>query len=166
MIFVAYELNLSLNMEKPHYRSQGAGEWSLIWAHDSRPIYRALTYIAVPLLGPHQPRYIGLTLYRNSNCGDKTILQLSTMGFPILIRWHFYIEMGSRPPCGIISHLGLLCVCLCISHGFLNSYNLLLTRLHHWLQPRTINCLPRLQRLKQKIKDCLSSLRWYRIIST
>ena len=63
MIFVAYELNLPLNMEKPHYGSQPAGEWSLIWAHDSRPIYRALTYIAVPLLGPHQPRYIGLTLY-------------------------------------------------------------------------------------------------------
>ena len=63
MIFIAYELNLPLNMEKPHYRSQRAGEWSLIWAHDSRPIYHALTYIAVPLLGPHQPRYIGLTLY-------------------------------------------------------------------------------------------------------
>ena len=63
MIFVAYELNLPLNMEKPHYRSQSAGEWSLIWAHDSRRIYRSLTYIAVPLLGPHQPRYIGLTLY-------------------------------------------------------------------------------------------------------
>ena len=66
MIFVAYELNLPLNMEKPHYRSQHAGEWSLIWAHDSRPIYRALTYIAVQLLGPHQPRYIGLTLYHYS----------------------------------------------------------------------------------------------------
>ena len=63
MIFVAYELNLPLNMEKPHYRSQRAGEWSLIRANDSRPIYHALTYIAVPLLGPHQPRYIGLTLY-------------------------------------------------------------------------------------------------------
>ena len=36
MIFVAYELNLPLNMEKPHYRSQRAGEWSLIWAHDSQ----------------------------------------------------------------------------------------------------------------------------------
>ena len=63
MIFVAYELNLPLNMEKPPYHSQRAGEWSLIWAHDSRPIYHALTYIAVPLRGPHQPRYIGLTLY-------------------------------------------------------------------------------------------------------
>ena len=63
MIFVAYELNLPLNMEKPHYRSQRTGEWGLIWARDSRLIYRALTYIAVPLLGPHQPRYIGLTLY-------------------------------------------------------------------------------------------------------
>ena len=52
MIFVAYKLNLPLNMEKPHYRSQRTGEWNLIWAHDSRPIYR-----------PHQPRYIGLTLY-------------------------------------------------------------------------------------------------------
>ena len=65
MIFIAYELNLPLNMEKPHYCSQRAGEWSLIWAHDSRPIYRALIYIAVPLLGPHQPRYIGLTLYKD-----------------------------------------------------------------------------------------------------
>ena len=63
MIFVAYELNLPLNMEKPHYRSQRAGEWSLIWAHDSHLIYRALTNIAVPLLGPHQPRYNGLTPY-------------------------------------------------------------------------------------------------------
>ena len=63
MIFVAYELNLPLNMEKPQYRSQRAGEWNQIWAHDSRPIYRALSYIVVPLLGPHQPRYIGLTLY-------------------------------------------------------------------------------------------------------
>ena len=63
MIFVAYELNLPLNMEKSHYRSQRAVEWSLISAHDSRPIYRALTYITVPLLGPHQTRYIRLTLY-------------------------------------------------------------------------------------------------------
>ena len=37
MIFVAYELNLLLNIEKPHYRSQRAGEWSLIWALDSPP---------------------------------------------------------------------------------------------------------------------------------
>ena len=29
-------------------------------------IYRALTYIAVPFLGPQQPRYIGLTLYWES----------------------------------------------------------------------------------------------------
>ena len=38
---------------------------NLAWilAHDSRPIYRAPTYIAVPLLGPHQPRYIWSTLY-------------------------------------------------------------------------------------------------------
>ena len=70
MIFVAYELNLPLNMEKPHYRSQRAGEWSLIWAHDSRQIYRALTYITVPLLRPHQPRYIGLTLYLSQKWSD------------------------------------------------------------------------------------------------
>ena len=63
VIFVAYELNLPLNMEKPHYRSQHASEWSLILAHDSRPICHALTYIAVPLLGPHQTRYIESTLY-------------------------------------------------------------------------------------------------------
>ena len=79
MIFVAYELNLPLNMEKPHYRSQRAGEWSLIWAHDSRPIYRALTYIAVPLLGPHQPRYIGLTLYHYMT---TTILNQLTITMP------------------------------------------------------------------------------------
>ena len=35
----------------------------------SPDIYRALTYIAVPLLGPHQPRYIGLTLYKHQLSG-------------------------------------------------------------------------------------------------
>ena len=44
-----------------------AGEWSLILAHDSRPTYRALTSIAVPLLGPHQPWYIKSTLYFDLN---------------------------------------------------------------------------------------------------
>ena len=63
IIFVAYELNLPLNMEKPHYRSQRTGEWSLILAHVRRLIYLALTYITVPLLRPHQPRYIESTLY-------------------------------------------------------------------------------------------------------
>ena len=63
IIFVAYVLNLPLNTQRSHSRSQRAGKWSLILAHDRRPIYRAPTYIAVPLLGPHQPRYIGLTLY-------------------------------------------------------------------------------------------------------
>ena len=64
IIFVAYVLNLLLNTQRSHCRSQRAGKWSLILAHDRRPIYRAPTYIAVPLLGPHQPRYIGLTLYQ------------------------------------------------------------------------------------------------------
>ena len=63
IIFVAYVLNLLLNTQRSHSRSQRAGKWSLILAHDRRPIYRAPTYIAVPLLGPHQPRYIRLTLY-------------------------------------------------------------------------------------------------------
>ena len=77
IIFVAYKLNLLLNMEKPHYRSQRAGEWSLSLAHVSRLIYRGLTYIAVPLLGPHQPRYIESTLY--------TLEYLSTEGFNMYI---------------------------------------------------------------------------------
>ena len=36
--------------------------------------------------------------HRKSHCGDKTILRplISTMGFPILVRWHLYIESG---PC-------------------------------------------------------------------
>ena len=58
IIFVAYVLNLLPNMQKPHYRSQHARKWSLILAHDSHPIYRALTYIVVPLLGPHQLWYM------------------------------------------------------------------------------------------------------------
>ena len=65
IIFVAYKFSLPLNMEKPHYRSQRAGEWSLIRVDVSRPIYRPLTYIAVALLGPHQPRYIESNLYCN-----------------------------------------------------------------------------------------------------
>ena len=34
--------------------------------------------------------------YRKSHCGDKTIVDrlISTMGFPILVRWHLYIESG------------------------------------------------------------------------
>ena len=64
IIFVAYMLNLPLNTQKPHYCSWHARKWSLIVAHDSRLIYRAPTYIAVPLLGTHQPRYIGSTLYQ------------------------------------------------------------------------------------------------------
>ena len=64
IIFVAYVLNFPLNTRRSHSRSQRAGKWSLILAHDRRPIYRAPTYIAVPLLGHHQPRYIGLTLYK------------------------------------------------------------------------------------------------------
>ena len=63
IILVAYVRNLLLNTQRSHSRSQRAGKWSLILAHERRPIYRAPTYIAVPLLGPHQPRYIGLTLY-------------------------------------------------------------------------------------------------------
>ena len=115
MIFFAYALNLPLNTQRPHHRSQRTGKLGLcrrilhshsqlvspfvcvpgsapllaqlptegarsakqkpkhthtkgacdcgILAHGSRPIYRAPTYIAVPFHGPHQPRYIGLTLY-------------------------------------------------------------------------------------------------------
>ena len=37
--------------------------------------------------------------YRKSHCGDKTIAYdrlISTMGFPILVRQHLYIESGPR----------------------------------------------------------------------
>ena len=63
IVFAAYVLNLPLNTQRPHHCSQRAGKWSFILAHDSRPIYRAPTYIAVPLLGPQQLRYIRSTLY-------------------------------------------------------------------------------------------------------
>ena len=58
-----YVLNLLLNTQRSHSRSQRAGKSSLILVHDRCPIYRSPTYITVPLIGPHQPRYIGLTLY-------------------------------------------------------------------------------------------------------
>ena len=51
IISVAYVLNLLLNTQRSLSRSQRAEKWSLILAHDRRPIYRAPTYIAVPLLG-------------------------------------------------------------------------------------------------------------------
>ena len=62
LLFV-YMLNLWLHMQTPHYRSYRAGTRNMMLTFDSCPIYRALTYIAVPFLGPQQPRYIGLTLY-------------------------------------------------------------------------------------------------------
>ena len=33
--------------------------------------------------------------YRKSHCGDMAV-EISTLGFPILVRWHLCIEMGSR----------------------------------------------------------------------
>ena len=38
--------------------------------------------------------------YRKSHCGDKTVLELSisTMGFPLLVRQHLYVESGPRNP--------------------------------------------------------------------
>ena len=54
---------LWLHMQTPHYRSYRTGTRNMMLTFNSRPIYRALTYIAVPFLGPQQPRYIGLTLY-------------------------------------------------------------------------------------------------------
>ena len=65
LLFV-YMLNLWLHMQNLHYRSYRAGTRNMMLTFDSRPIYRALTYIAVPFLGPQQPRYIGLTLYKNT----------------------------------------------------------------------------------------------------
>ena len=79
IIFVAYVLNLPLNTQRSHSRSQRAGKWSLMLAHDRRPIYRAPTYIAVPLLGPHQPRYIGLTLYIGLCLYSTPIVQCTVM---------------------------------------------------------------------------------------
>ena len=104
IIFVAYVLNLPLNTQRSHSRSQRAGKWSLILAHDRRPIYRAPTYIAVPLLGPHQPRYIGLTLYlgcwwpgnsRSQAIGSQSIdlvlAECSSFGTRMVNCW-FYID--------------------------------------------------------------------------
>ena len=59
-------LDLWLHLQKPHYRSYRAGTRNIMLTFDSRPIYRALTYIAVPFLGPQQPLYIESTLYSAS----------------------------------------------------------------------------------------------------
>ena len=62
LLFV-YMLNLWLHMQKNHYRSYRTGTRNMMLTFDSRSIYRALTYIAVPFLGPQKPRYIRLTLH-------------------------------------------------------------------------------------------------------
>ena len=62
LLFVSM-LNLWLHMQNPYCRSYRAGTRNMMLTFDGRLIYRALTYIAVPFLGPQQPRYIGLTLY-------------------------------------------------------------------------------------------------------
>ena len=74
-IFFAYVLNSPLNTQRPHYRSQHTGKWNLILAQDRHPIYRTLTYIAVPLLGSHQPQNIESTLYWDPSW--KVILGIS-----------------------------------------------------------------------------------------
>ena len=82
LLFV-YMLNLWLHMQNPHYRSYRAGTRNMILTFDSRPIYRALTYIAVPFLGPQLPRYIGLTLYHD--IAYSTALRKSVITFRILL---------------------------------------------------------------------------------
>ena len=52
-----------------------------------QPQFRDLIHIKIP---SYQ--------YRKFHCGDKTILWLSYLhnGIPILVRWHLYIELGTR----------------------------------------------------------------------
>ena len=84
-IFVAYVLNLPLNTHRPHCRSQRAGKWSLILAL----IYHVPTYIAVPLLGPHQSRYIESTLYIKKSKARFSQVYLAIMisSYFLVIRW-------------------------------------------------------------------------------
>ena len=96
IIFVAYVLNLPLNTQRSHSRSQRPGKRSLILAHDRRPIYRAPTYIAVPLLGPHQPRYIGLTLYTVTLPMAHALLRSITSWFYIYPSGLLYQHWGNH----------------------------------------------------------------------
>ena len=107
IIFVAYVLNLLLNTQRSHSRSQCAGKWSLILAHDRRPIYRAPTYFAVPLLGLHQPRYIGLTLYFQYTVETPYSTILYTTIFYIT-RWTHGPQNLQRPIRTLIVLLGFL----------------------------------------------------------
>ena len=100
-------MNLPLNTQRSHSRSQRAGKWSLILAHDRRPIYRAPTYIVVPLLGPHQPRYIGLTLFIVS----LELAILSALNFLYCQPWTFIASLEflhCQPWISILSALNFL----------------------------------------------------------
>ena len=102
IIFVAYVLNLPLNTQRSHSRSQRAAKWSLILAHDRRPIYRAPTYFAVLLLGPHQPRYIGITLYLHF----ISFLHIDMTGSwdPFSSKTRTYLFYGNARSQGISNH--------------------------------------------------------------
>ena len=56
------------------------------------------------ILGPWFNIKMSSYQYRKSCCGYKTVVRSSYLhnGFPILIRWHLYIE----PPCGLSVSIG------------------------------------------------------------
>ena len=86
LLFV-YMLNLWLHMQPPLLSLiSRCRTRNMMLPFDSRPIYRALTYIAVPFLGPQQPRYIGLTLYMG-----RSLLIFSDLTFKMAAWWPYWI---------------------------------------------------------------------------
>ena len=81
---------------KPHYRSYHAGTRNMMLTFDKRLIYSALTYIAVPFLGPQQPLYTESTLYRE-HCARLWYLQCTSneWGYHSLALSHWDSHSGS-----------------------------------------------------------------------
>ena len=74
-------------------------EWTLCLHRHLIAQFRLIIRLQIPS-GPWFNIKMPTYQYRKSYCGDKTVVRssYSTMGFPILVRWHLFIESAAWYP--------------------------------------------------------------------
>ena len=74
----------------------------VVYGYDCLPPTRFVLHTMCYQSGPWFNIKMSSYQFRKSHCGDKTVVRLfkvsliSTVGFPILVRWHLYIDSAPR----------------------------------------------------------------------
>ena len=111
-VFVAHLLNLPLNTQRPHYRSQHAGKWNLISAHERQPIYSAPSYYPRPVLafGYYRCLRLSVCVFVHPSicvCGKHLLVRAITH-HPFKLRSPNLYQMCKRPWLRSLLFLGVI----------------------------------------------------------